>query len=342
MTSNLQALGPEQAVELYLNHREPELSDTTLLNHQYRLDSFTEWCEDNEIGNLNRLTGRHLHQFRVWRRQGNGETRGPVSKVTLRGILATLRKFLEFAASIDAVEPGLREKVMLPKVSSQEASREEKLDEDTAIRILEHLERFEYASREHVILALLWHTGIRLGTARAFDLRDWNPEDGSLRVRHRPDTGTPLKNQEAAERRIAVGDHYSQVIQDYIDNLRTDQTEDNGREPLLTTKYGRMSDTAVRNTVYRLTRPCMIRSCPHDRDPETCEAMEPDLASRCPSSRSPHGVRRGSITTHLRDGVPEEVVSDRMNASKDILEQHYDKRTERERMEQRREFLTDK
>lgn len=67
--------------------------------------------------------------------------------------------------------------------------------------------------------------------------------------------------------------------------------------------------------------------------------MEYSAASKCPSSRSPHGLRRGSITTHLRDGMPPEVVSDRVNVSKEVLDRHYDERTEREKMEIRREFL---
>lgn len=93
--------------------------------------------------------------------------------------------------------------------------------------------------------------------------------------------------------------------------------------------------------LYQWTRPCMIGECPHEKDPETCEYMDRDNASGCPSSRSPHGVRRGSITSHLRDGTPEEIVSDRMNVSGDVLDQHYDQRTEREKMEVRREFIKD-
>ncbi|WP_435360428.1 tyrosine-type recombinase/integrase [Haloarchaeobius sp. DFWS5] len=342
MSDKLQPLDPRTAVDLYLDHREPELSKSSIQNQRYRLDSFVEWCEDEDIENINRLTGRNLHQFRVWRRQGRGESHGPVSKVTLRGILATVRMFLEFCATIDAVEEGLREKVMLPNVSAAEASREEKLDEDDADAIIDHLERFQYAGREHVIFSVLWHTGIRLGTLRGFDLRDFSYEQQSMKVRHRPESDTPLKNQEAAERIIAVGEHYCDVIQDYIDHNRVNTTDDYGREPLITTVQGRIAGGTIRNYVYQWTRPCMLRGCPHDRDPDTCEAMKSDTAGKCPSSRSPHGVRRGSITTHLRDGVPEEIVSDRMNASKEVLEQHYDKRTERERMELRREFLTDK
>ncbi|MHC3378220.1 hypothetical protein [Haloarcula sp. H-GB5] len=43
----------------------------------------------------------------------------------------------------------------------------------------------------------------------------------------------------------------------------------------------------------------------------------------------------------LRQGTPEEVVGDQSNVSRDVLEQHYDRRTERERMELRRDLLED-
>jgi hypothetical protein len=54
---------------------------------------------------------------------------------------------------------------------------------------------------------------------------------------------------------------------------------------------------------------------------------------------SPHAIRRGSITHSLNSEIPENAVSDRANVSKAVLEQHYDRRTKREKMEQRRECL---
>ncbi|RQG89347.1 tyrosine-type recombinase/integrase [Natrarchaeobius chitinivorans] len=333
MSEDLEPLSPAEAVNLYLNHREPELSEKSIQNQRYRLNSFIDWCQETGFENMNDLSGRDLHRFRSWRQKED------VATITLRSQLATLRVFLEFCANIDAVEPGLRERVLLPEVDSVDESRDIKLEEDHANRLLDYLEKFDYASRDHVIVAILWHTGIRLGSLRAFDLNDFDPDDQCLELRHRPETGTRLKNGSKAKRAIAVGETYCRTIQDYIDTHRDSVTDDYGRHPLITSTHGRLSSGAIRATVYKVTRPCLHDPCPHNRDPTTCEYMDYQSASGCPSSRSPHGIRRGSITNHLRDGTPEEIVGDRMNVSSDVLEQHYDRRTEREKMELRRQFI---
>jgi len=330
----LEPLAPREAVELYMDHREPELSKKTLQNHRYRLESFVEWCDQEEIDNLNELSGRDLHRYRVWRGRD-------VNTVTLRGQLATLRVFLEFCADIDGVTPGLRERVKLPNVTANEEARDRLLDDDRAEALLEYLETYRRASREHVIIAVLWHTGIRLGSLRAVDLDDYDndPEEASLWIRHRPDTGTPLKNGHAAERPISLDEKYAEVIDDYIRLHRPDVEDDHGRRPLIASDRGRLSEGQIRADVYQVTQPCVVGECPHDREKESCEYRTYGRYSECPSSLSPHSIRRGSLTYQLRRGVPEEIVSDRCNVSRDVLDQHYDRRTDREKMEQRREFL---
>ncbi|WP_144901398.1 tyrosine-type recombinase/integrase [Halobellus captivus] len=335
MSDDLEPLTPWEAVKMYLDHREPELSEKSVMNHKYRLDVFLEFCEERGIENLNELTGRDLHRFRTWRSEQD------ITTMTLRTNLATLRVFLEFCASIDGVEQGLREKVVLPEVSREEQSKDVKLDVDRAEAILEHMERFEYASRAHVVMAIFWHTGVRLGTLRALDLDDVDLETPCLRVRHRSETSTPLKNGKAADRSIALGEQYAKVIEDYITHNRIKIEDSHGREPLISSNQGRLTESSVRLIAYKWTRPCMIGDCPHDKDPVSCEYMSSKHASGCPSSRSPHGIRRGALTRMLRQGTPEEVVSGRSNVTSDVLELHYDQRSERERMELRREFLED-
>ncbi len=159
-------------------------------------------------------------------------------------------------------------------------------------------------------------------------------------TRHRPETETPLENQATGERLVALSDDMCRLPDDWIAERRPDVVDDHGRQPLLATSQGRLSGSGLRGHVYRFTRPCQVgQECPHDREPAECEAVEHDQASKCPSSVSPHAIRRGAITNHLNSDVPENVVGDRANVSKDVLDQHYDQRTERERMEQRRGYL---
>jgi len=338
MSDDLQPMAPEAGVDLYLDHRREEVRDKTLQSHRYRLEQFVKWCEEEGHTNLNDLTGRDLHAFRVWRRE-----EGDLKPVSLQSHMCTLRVFLEFCESIDAVPEGLRSKVMLPSVPEEDQKSNTTLDYELADEILDHLNKYQYASREHVIFAVLWRTGMRSGGLRALDVDDYNREDMALDVRHRPDTDTPIKNGERGERMVALDDRLAQLLDDYLAGPRHDTPDEYGRDPLISTRKGRASTSTIRDTLYRLTRPCIHGwECPHDRDPDDCEATTFDKASTCPSSRSPHDVRSGAITAHLLDDVPVEIVSDRMDVSQKVLDRHYDRRSKREKMQQRRRFLRDR
>jgi integrase len=342
VSDDLEPLAPERAVEMYLDGKEGELADATLDCQQYRLGAFLDWCDEESIENLNELTGRDLYAYRIWRKEGHGEGRDEIALVTLRGQLASLRAFLRFAAEIDAVPEGLREKLPLPSVSGGEDVSETTLDPERAEEILDYLSRFEYASRRHVMLLLLWHTGARAGAIRGLNLCDveLDTDNPGLDVVHRPGEDCPLKNDEAGERWIAITQSVARVLRDYIEDRRNEVVDEYGREPLLTTTAGRASVSTLRDNLYCVTRPCWRgEACPHDRDPEECEATAYKRASTCPSSRSPHDVRSGRVTAYAREEVPRRVVSDRLNASEEILDKHYDRRSKRERANQRRDYL---
>ncbi len=344
MSSDLEPLGPVEGVRMYLDARSDELSEHTLDAQRYRLEAFCQWCDEFGLENLNDLSGRDLYQYRVWRREGNGEGRDEIATVTLRGQLATLRAFLRFAEEIEAVPEGLRNDVPLPSVSGGENVSNTTLEPERVGEILTFLNRYQYASRNHVTLLLMWHTGARAGGLRSLDLvdLDLSADHPGIKFRHRPETGTPLKNKERGERWNAISPRVARILEDYIDGPREDTTDEHGRNPLITTSYGRASVSTLRDTLYRVTRPCWRGAgCPHDRDIETCEATQAVHASKCPSSRSPHDVRSGRVTAYRREEVPRRVVSDRLNASEGILDEHYDRRSAREKAEQRRDYLPD-
>lgn len=336
MTDELEPLAPGAGRDLYLEHRRGEVSENTLRSHRYRLNEFVEWCEEQEIHNLNDLTGRDLHAYRVHRREQDD-----LKAVTLQGQLSTLRVFLKFCASVDAVPEGLHEKILLPTVSNAKQASKTLLEPERAEQILSYLETYRYASRQHVLLTLLWRTGLRMGSTRAIDLDDYDADAPGVELVHRPEQDTPLKNKERGERWVALRPRTATLIDEYIAGPRKDVTDEYDREPLLTTAQGRISTSAIQGSIYTITRPCVYGECPHaEYDPETCEFTKRENATKCPSSRSPHDVRSGAITAHLLDDVPVEIVSERMDVTQSVLDRHYDRRSEREKMEQRRKFLS--
>jgi len=337
--TDLEPLAPSEAVEMYLHNRESELADESYRKQSQRLRSFLDFCHEADIENLNNLTGRDIYRFRIWRKQGN-EQYEPVKPITVRANLATLRTFLGFCENIDAVPDNTKQKVELPNVENE--TNDELLEPDRADEILTYLERYEYAKRVHVMFSILWQTAARLGAVRSLDLGDFDHDDSCLMFRHRPETDTPIKNKEDGERDVFVDDYYASVIEEYIDVHRHDVMDKYGREPLLTTQHGRATTSTLRKDCYRYTLPCTIGSCPHDRDPDTCEWVARDQLGKCPSSRSPHRLRTGSITDHRNRGVPAELASDRVDATIKTIEKFYDKRSKRERMHTRRKLMEER
>jgi len=347
--TDLEPIAPYDAAEMFHDAMRDEHAESTRNAEKHRLRSFIQFCDENEIEDLTHLTGRDIYQYRTWRREGRGDGRQPVRLVTLKSQLATLRRFLRFAANIDAVPAEMYERVTLPVMKNGEDVSDSTLDPEKAIEILRYLEGAQPGSRDHVTVMLMWETGARTGAIRGLDLQDLDLDGSHPRVSgpaihfvHRPETGTPLKNQEKGTRWIRISQSAASYLKDYIKYHRDNVTDKHGREPLFTTPNGRPVGNTFRKTLYRVTRPCWRgEGCPHDRDIDECKATHIDHASKCPSSRSPHDVRSGRVTYYRREDVPRQVVQERLNASEDVLNRHYDRRSDREQAEQRSQYLPD-
>jgi len=164
--------------------------------------------------------------------------------------MATIRVFVKFLKSIDAVDPDLHTKVQLPSLSANDDVRTELLDADHAEQVLEYLEKYQYASLRHVVMVLAWRTAMRRGAMHALDLDDYHREEQYLETVHRQETDTPLKNKESGERYVALSDELCELLDDWVADQRPNVTDEHGREPLLASKQGRVHHSTIQHIVY--------------------------------------------------------------------------------------------
>lgn len=326
---------PDQAVEDFLTERSEEVSRASLRNYRYALEELVRFCDDRGIEYINEINPYHLKQYKIRRRESG------IKEVTLKNNLSTLRVFLRWCAQAGLVEEGMAEMVQLPQLDARQRSSDVMLRLTEVEDILDYLYKYKYAHRRHAVFQLMWHICMRMGTVVALDLEDYLPTRNQIKVRHRPESETPLKNGIEAERIVNISDEMVEVLDDYIRVIRHDVEDEYGRKPLFTTEFGRLTLTTLRKNVYAITRPCVYRGhCPHDLEIEDCEAArKKKSASSCPSSMSPHPVRRSAITYHLNRDWPKEKVSERANVSADVLDEHYDGRSEGERAMTRKQYL---
>lgn len=102
------------------------------------------------ITNLNELNGRDLHRFRLWRR-ADGDL-APISEKTQ---MDTIRVFIRWAATIDAVPSDLHSTVVSPSMADDDEAKDVKRDSEIADQILDYLSSYEYASARHICLLLM-------------------------------------------------------------------------------------------------------------------------------------------------------------------------------------------
>lgn len=327
---------PEDAKSRYLKKKQSHVSDKTYYNYKTALTRFLEFLDERGIDNMNDVDSDVIVRFEEWRLDD-------VKPITCRNDMRTVKNFIQFCETIQAVPVGLHELVEPTTVSKDDEICDDILTPEEANAILDFLGKYEYASTRHLILLLLWKCGMRLGGLRALDVEDFDRGRPAVEIRHRPETGTPLKRKQESERDVLLPPESGTVVQDYINSNRPDSTDDYGRTPLVATEYGRMSRTSITKHVYIATEPCTYNggSCPFDKNPKTCEANSWENASKCPGSVSPHALRRGYVTAARNAGQPKDVTGERVNMSGKILDKHYDKGSHDEKAERRRDHLKD-
>lgn len=336
--SRLERVSPEEAVQMYLQNRKAEISQSTLYEHRTRLTRFTEWAKEiNALDDMSQMTRQLAFRYKSHRTD-------EVAPTTLEHEMRTFRLFIKFCESYGCCPDGISKSIDVPSAPKSKRSRDEQLDPENAEAILQYLSNYEYASFRHVLFSLMWGLGARISGVRALDLDDFHetsPDGPYLEFTHRPEVETPLKNGWKSERKPPITQEMAELLSDYIEARRPDVEDKHGREPLLATDQGRPAKSTIQRNIYGMTRPCFHSDeCPHGREIESCEATgEYNNASKCPSSRSPHTLRRGRATKNANEKMPEEMICDRMDMTPEVFREHYRQQTEDDKRKLQREFL---
>lgn len=325
---------PRKALRMYLSEKRTQANyaESTLDSHESRLGMFVDWCEQTQILVMEQLDKADIHDFRLWRFEDNN-----LAPKTVKTQLDTLRAFLRFCEKYDYVEDEVHKAADSANIelSKEHEVRTEVITPERAKAILEWHHKYEYAERRTVLFNLIYETSMRRCSVRSLDLEDFHPNDQALRLVHREDEGTPLKNNGESERWVALTDTLTELIEDYITGKRHDVTDEYGREPLIATREGRAAGSTIQSDIYEATRPPVIgKEC--SCEGSGCRAENKNRASKCEDSIGPHSLRRSSITHALNDGVRIQTLSDRVDCNPATMKKHYDSATKAERMERRR------
>ncbi|SEW00689.1 tyrosine-type recombinase/integrase [Halobacterium jilantaiense] len=286
----------------------------------------TYLTEEARVESTEDLTSEDVERYEKWRKYESLSREDPLSDATLRDDLYLFREFIRYLVEHRMAPARFEKSVEIPEVDYAEGEGvdEKRLDPEIANAALEYLRKYEYADVEHVSMELLCQSGPRRGGLVGRDVPHFDYEERVLKFE--TTQATPLKNDESSEREITLYGDVPEIIQDYLENQRPPETDDAGREPLLTKGNGRMSASTLQKIAYKWTRPCMVGlDCPHDRDPQECEAAQTNNAAfKCPSSRAPHHIRTGYITDQKNRGVSAEGIEQRCDVSPRVQDLHYD------------------
>lgn len=314
------------ALKTYVESRKVELRKSTMRSHKHRIKSFIQYLENHcDIKYISELEPKHIDEYARYKQK-------QIAKSTYKSYIDTLRVFLRYLNRIGYIGDSILNAVPSVSMTRRQAVNSDKLRIKNAQDILETLDRYHYASQKHVYFILNWRVSARISTIRALDVDDFNYNSQYIKVQNRK--STKLKNGNKGERVVSLNDDVSEIINDYIQQNRIKRKEED-RDPLISTKQGRVSKNTLRRWCYQITCPSFYKQ----KDTDCKCQKNTNQAYACKYTKSPHAVRKSSITYFLKNDVPKKVVSDRADVSKKVLDKHYDKRTEKEKMQQRRSYL---
>lgn len=338
-------------------------------DHRKSWDTFRSWFRQSPNDHLSDIGTSDIASYKSYI---------PGDDVTVNGNMENTKQFIDWCQVRDYVTDeidGDDWQQLYPDLSSEDLQRDEYLDADRGVEIMEWLESERKGTREHVAFILTFRLGLRKSACLALDdghlHYDGNAQhcdcphdiDGHhLRLRNRPELGgpdsdgLPLKKRgdsEPDDRYIPLRSETFNAIQSYREERgRADESDQFGLRGLLQTKQSARMKSANGHGSPLYREICWVTSpatyaeecyCSFCRDREG--RLSRKVASKCENSRGPHAVRHGAIThafNRMSDpdtNLTPESLSHRVGTSVPTLKQVYDRADAKEKYERHRDNL---
>ncbi len=311
------------AVDRFIARKRPNWKGATERTYRKSLNTFEEYTEEEGIETLSQLERWSLGRYTDWLLAHERD----YAKATVQSKQKQTRRWVKWLESQGYVAVGLHLAIEVLKLDDSDQTSDQIL-RPTELRELlawyRNDPRHRY-SRNHALLEIVAHVGARRSGLVALDVDDWNPEARTLTFRNRPESDTRLKNGDDHERKVVLSETPAEVLTTFVDRERHAKHDRHGREPLLASRQGRPGKSTVTNWVYQATQPCLKEACPHSKNRHNCEWTTQTEASKCPSSKSPHPARRGSITWQLNIGREPSDVAARAATTPQVIRRYYDR-----------------
>lgn len=311
----------EESTSRFIGRKRPNWNGSTPRTYRKDLDTFEAWAEENDVETVSDLNLWLVGTYTDWLLAHD------YSKATVQSKQKKARRWIKWMESQGLVEKGLHLAIETLKLTDEEQSSSDILPPVQLREILEYYRDSPQwrGTRRHALLEVVAHTGARRIGLRALDLDDWDPEERTLTFVDRDEQGSRLKEGKTHQRKVVLSETPAEILEEYIARDRYEKHDNMGRQPLFTSRQGRPDRSTLTNWLYRATIPCIRKECPHGRKRHTCEWTQQTKASRCPSSFSPHPIRRGSITWQLNIGKSIEDVANRAGTTPPVIRRYYDK-----------------
>ena len=300
---------------------------------RYR-DTVNDFLQSQDVSDLMEVEPREINRWNQLLQ------RRDYARTTRDGKLETLGVFFKWAETEwraprkegKKLSETIEQKRKDLDVSGEEKSRSgddnHRITTEKAEEIIGHLAKHDYASRQMVEFLLIYHIGCRKSALLSIDCSDVKPRDGIIQIRNRPEeTDLRLKKGNRGERDVNISPEIMSVVTDYIDSHRTEPQD--GSDALLTSWAGRIDDSTLYRDIAGLTK---CGECTDDSG----DSLTKQNASDCPESIGCHDLRRVAITRMRDKGVSWDTISGRVNATVQMLKDHYDSPTFEQAAERRK------